>query len=81
MVCSLVFTLPNDTCTMKNTRICSDSEMSATAAKVNSDLSLDANRQQLEKELEDGYVANSVSALATANEMMGAEADLTIERG
>ena len=55
--------------------------MSSTAAKVNSDLSLDANRQQLEKELEDGYVANSVSALATANEMMGAEADLTIERG
>lgn len=66
---------------MKNTRIWNDSEMSATAAKVKSDPSLDANRQQLEKELEDGYVANSASALATVNEMMGAEADLTIERG
>jgi metal-responsive CopG/Arc/MetJ family transcriptional regulator len=33
-------------------------------------------RQKLEKELEQGYLANAASALSTANELMGAETDL-----
>ena len=34
------------------------------------------DRRKLEKELEEGYLANAASSLAVANELMGAETDL-----
>ena len=34
------------------------------------------DREKLEKELEEGYLANAASALVVANELMGAETDL-----